>query len=153
MFMASFYFGCKSAYKQVRNMKSKEEILNSYYTTGRDGMPEISAEDLLNAMEAYKNQIAEDAFNAARKLNDNGYEFATYADYVNHTVLIAQKEQENHNELDESITLVADSILPNFLPGDNSVKELSFDFTMQGKGYTAFYIKDSTGYWQLNSWQ
>ncbi|WP_429396111.1 hypothetical protein [Mucilaginibacter lappiensis] len=134
-------------------MKSKEEILNSYYTTGRDGMPEISAEDLLNAMEAYKDQIAEDTFNAARKLNDNGYEFATYADYVNHTALIAQKEQENHNELDESITLVADSILPNFLPGDNSVKELSFDFTMQGKGYTAFYIKDSTGYWQLNSWQ
>ncbi|MGF7038789.1 hypothetical protein M2273_002030 [Mucilaginibacter lappiensis] len=148
-----FILDAMSAYKQVRNMKSKEEILNSYYTTGRDGMPEISAEDLLNAMEAYKDQIAEDTFNAARKLNDNGYEFATYADYVNHTALIAQKEQENHNELDESITLVADSILPNFLPGDNSVKELSFDFTMQGKGYTAFYIKDSTGYWQLNSWQ
>ena len=134
-------------------MKSKEDILNSHYTTGRDGMPEISAEDLLNAMEAYKDQIVEDTFNAARKLNDNGYEFATYADYVNHTTLIAQKEQENHNELDESIALVANSVLPNFLSHDSSVNELSFGFTMQGKRYTAFYIKDSAGYWQLNSWQ
>jgi hypothetical protein len=147
-----FILDAMSAYKQVRNMKSKEEILNSYYTTGRDGMPEISAEDLLNAMEAYKDQIAEDTFNAARKLKDNTYEFATYADYINHTALLAQNEQENLNELDESIALVANSVLPNFLPHDSSVNELSFDFTMQGKRYTAFYIKDATGYWQLNNW-
>jgi hypothetical protein len=133
-------------------MKSKEEILNSFYTAGADGMPEISANDLLNAMEAYKDQVAEDAFNAARKLKDNGYEFATYTDYVNLTALSAQKAQENRNLLDESITLVADSVLPNFLPGDGSVKELSFDFTMQGKSYTAFYAKDAAGYWQLNKW-
>lgn len=133
-------------------MKSKEEILNSFYTTGRDGMPEVSASDLLNAMEAYKDQVAEDAFNSARKLNDNGYEFSAYADYVNHTALMAQKAQENRNLLHESITLVADSILPNFLPSDSSIKELWFDFTMQGKSYTAFYAKDAAGYWQLNKW-
>ena len=134
-------------------MKSKEEILNSFYTAGPDGMPEISANDLLNAMETYKDQVAEDAFNAARKQKDNGYEFDTYTDYVSHTALIAQKAQENRNLLDESITLVADSILPNFLPRDGSVKELSFDFTMQSKSYTAFYIKDATGYWQLNRYE
>lgn len=133
-------------------MKSKEEILNSFYTAGPDGMPEISANDLLNAMEAYKDQVAEDTFNAARKLNDKGYEFVAYADYVNHTTLTAQKAEENRNLLDESITLVADSILPNFLPGDSMVKELSFDFTMQGKSYTAFYVKDAAGYWQLSKW-
>jgi hypothetical protein len=148
-----FILDVMSAYKQVRNMKSKEEILNSYYTTGRDGMPEISAEDLLNAMEAYKDQIAEDTFNAARKLKDNTYEFATYTDYLNHTALIAQKELESHNELDKSVALVANSVLPNFLPHDSSVNELSFGFTMRGDKYTAFYIKDSAGYWQLNSWQ
>lgn len=133
-------------------MKSKEEILNSFYIAGPGGMPEISANDLLNAMETYKYQVAEDAFNAARKLNDNGYEFAAYADYVNHIARTAQKAEESRNLLDESIVLVADSILPNFLPGESMVKELSFDFTMQGKSYTAFYAKDAAGYWQLSKW-
>ncbi|WP_183562801.1 hypothetical protein [Mucilaginibacter sp. SP1R1] len=134
-------------------MKSKQEILNSYYAAGSDGNPEISAEDLLNAMEAYKDQHAEAAFNAARSLNQNTYEFATYTDYVNHTLLTAQKEQENRNHLDEAITLVANSILPNFLPHDNTVGELSFSFPMRGINYTAFYTKDAKGYWQLSNWQ
>jgi hypothetical protein len=134
-------------------MKSKEEILNSYYTAGSDGRPEISAEDLLNAMEAYKDQSAEAAFNAARQLTDTTYVFATYADYINYTILKAQQKQENPNELDEAIALAANSVLPHFLPDDSSVNELSFNFTMQGKSYTAFYTKDSNGYWQLSNWQ
>ncbi|MDN5287855.1 MAG: hypothetical protein JWR38_4129 [Mucilaginibacter sp.] len=134
-------------------MKSKEDILNSFYTTGNDGMPEISANDLLNAMEVYKDQCTEAAFDAARKLKENAYEFATYADYMNHTMLATQKEQESHHDLDEAIALAANSVLPNFLPHDNSVNELSFNFTMQGNGYTAFYHKDVKGYWQLSSWQ
>ena len=63
-------------------MKSKEEILNNYNTTGKDGLPEISAEDLLNAMEAYKQQWAEAAFNAARKQRNEAYEFETFNDFM-----------------------------------------------------------------------
>jgi hypothetical protein len=137
----------------MQMMKSKEEILNSFYTAGNDGMPEISASDLLKAMEVYKEQCAEAAFDAARKLKENTYEFFTYVDYMNHTLLAAQREQESHNDLDKAIALAANSVLPNFLPHDNSVNELSFNFTMQGNGYTAFYHKDAKGYWQLNSWQ
>ena len=135
-----------------QNMKSKEDILNSYYTTGSDGHPEISAADLLNAMEAYKNQASKAAFNAARQLKNNNYEFASYTDYQNHVELSAQKEQDNNNSLDEAIAVAANSVLPNFLPHDNSVNELSFNFTMSGTGYTAFYVKDTNGYWQLNNW-
>jgi hypothetical protein len=147
MFMASFYFGYNC-------MKSKEEILNSYNTTGTDGQPEISAQDLLNAMEAYKDQYSEAAFNAARKLSfgtsQSSYEFATYADYVNSLLLTTEKPKD---DIGEAIALVANSILPNFLPDDNSVNELSFDFPMQGISYTAFYIKNTGGYWQLSSWK
>jgi hypothetical protein len=137
-------------------MKSKEEILQSYYTqTGVDGMPEISAADLLNAMEAYMQQCVEDAFINARKLNDgavsqSNYVFATLDDYIKSTQIPVQKTL--HEELAEDIELVADSILPNFLPDDNSVNELSFEFNMKGNGYTAFYIKNAKGFWKLNRW-
>ena len=135
-------------------MKSKEEILNSYNTTGNDGLPEISAPDLLKAMEIYKEQWAEAAFNAGRQRKDNApeYEFATYADYVTYTLQEANQQQENHDEFAEAITLAANSVLPHFIPHDRSAQEFSFNFTMQGKSYTAFYKKDAEGYWQLNSW-
>jgi len=134
-------------------MKSKEDILNSYYTAGNDGQPEISAADLLKAMEAYKQQAAEAAFNAARQLQNNSYEFAAYADYESHLLLSAQKEQESTKPLDEAVAMAANSVLPNFLPHDAAVNELSFNFTMSGTNYTAYYIKDARGYWQLNNWQ
>lgn len=133
-------------------MKSKEEILNSFYTASSDGQPEISAADLLNAIETYKDQCAEAAFNAARQQTGTVFEFAGYIDYVNHILQISQKEQEKYNNLDKAIALAANSVLPNFLPYDNSVNELSFHFTMQGTGYTAFYHKDANGYWQLSKW-
>jgi hypothetical protein len=134
-------------------MKSKEDILNSYYTISSDGHPEISAEDLLKAMEAYKDQAAEAAFYAARQLKNNSYEFADYADYEKQSALSTQKQQESIDSLDEAIAVAANSVLPNFLPHDNSISELSFNFTMSGKGYTAYYKKDANGYWQLSNWQ
>ncbi|SDD91063.1 hypothetical protein SAMN05216464_10317 [Mucilaginibacter pineti] len=137
-------------------MKSKEEILQSYYTqNGADGMPEISAQDLLKAMEAYKDQCVADAFANARKLIDGitskaSYAFATLDDYIESTQLPIIKTETD--ELAEAVALVADSILPNFLPDDSATTELSFDFNMQGTGYTAFYKKDAKGYWQLSRW-
>jgi hypothetical protein len=146
---ASFYF-CII----IKYMKSKEEILNSYNTTGNDGLPEISAPDLLKAMETYKELWAEAAFNAARQLKDNdpGYEFTTYADYASHALQVTHQQEQGRDEFAEAITLAANSVLPHFIPHDRSVQEFSFDFTMQGKSYTAFYNKDTEGYWQLNNW-
>ncbi|SDP79996.1 hypothetical protein SAMN05428975_2835 [Mucilaginibacter sp. OK268] len=145
--MVSFYFCIITTY-----MKSKEEILNSYNTTGNDGLPEISAPDLLKAMETYKEQYAEAAFNAARQLKNSAYEFATYADYAAHTLQEARQQEQNRDEFTEAITLAANSVLPHFIPHDRTIKEFSFNFTMQDKSYTAFYKKDAEGYWQLNTW-
>jgi hypothetical protein len=135
-------------------MKSKEDILNSYNTAGNDGLPEISAPDLLKAMETYKEQWAEAAFNAARQLKDSDaeYEFATYSDYVSHALQVTRRQEQTRDEFAEAITLAANSVLPHFIPHDRSAQEFSFNFTMQGKTYTAFYKKDAEGYWQLNSW-
>ncbi|MBB6108803.1 hypothetical protein [Mucilaginibacter lappiensis] len=133
-------------------MKSKEEILNSYNTTGNDGLPEISAPDLLKAMETYKELWAEAAFNAARQMKDSVYEFTTYADYVSHSLQEACQQQKSRDEFSEAITMVANSILPHFIPHARSVKEFSFNFDMEGKTYTAFYKKDAEGYWQLDNW-
>jgi hypothetical protein len=137
-------------------MKTKEEILNSFYTTGAGGMPEISAPDLLNAMEAYKQQSLADAFNAARELKDElaehpDYSFATLEDYIKSTEIKVAKSEKD--ELTEHIALVADSVLPHFLPDDASITEFSFDFNMMGIGYTAFYTKDESGYWQMTKWR
>ncbi|MGF7072250.1 hypothetical protein [Mucilaginibacter sp. 3215] len=129
-------------------MKSKEEILNSYNTTGKDGLPEISAEDLLNAMEAYKQQWAEAAFNAARKQCNEAYEFETFNDFMTST----QAKEQVQDDFGAMITAVADNVVANFLPDDSSINEFDFNFTMQGKGYTAFYAKDARGYWQMSRW-
>ncbi len=137
-------------------MKSKEDILNSFYTTGANSTPEISAADLLKAMEAYKQQGLHDVFYAARKLKDDdaatpAYRFATLEDYIKSTEIKVVKNDKD--ELSEQIALVADSVLPNFLPDDPTVNEFAFDFNMMGIGYTAFYIKDADGYWQMNRWR
>jgi len=140
----------------ITNMKTKEEILNSFYTAGADGMPEISAADLLKAMEAYKQQSLEETFNAARKLKDESsvqpdYRFANFNEYIKNIGIKVSKVEKD--ELGEQIALVADSVLPNFLPDDPSVNEFSFDFNMMGIGYTAFYAKDGDGYWQMKRWK
>ncbi|SEO72223.1 hypothetical protein [Mucilaginibacter sp. OK283] len=137
-------------------MKTKEEILNSFYTTGADGVSEISAPDLLKAMEAYKQQSLADAFNAARKLKDEfaptpNYQFKNLEDYIKSTEIKVVKNDKD--ELSEQIALVADSVLPNFLPDDPTVTEFAFDFNMMGIGYTAFYTKDADGYWQMVRWR
>lgn len=129
-------------------MKSKEEILNSYNTTGTDGLPEISAEDLLNAMEAYKQEWAEAAFNAARKQHNGTYEFKTFNDFVKSAVA----EEKVQDDFGIMIVAVADNVVANFLPDDSSVNEFDFNFTMQSKGYTAFYVKDAQGYWKMSRW-
>lgn len=129
-------------------MKSKEEILDSYNTTGADSLPEISAQDLLNAMEAYKQQWAEAAFNAARQQRNGANEFETFDDFVKSTEVTEQVQ----DDLGIMIAAVADNVVANFLPDDASVNEFDFNFTMQGKGYTAFYTKDAAGYWKLSKW-
>jgi len=137
-------------------MKTKEEILNSFYTAGANGMPEIAAPDLLKAMEAYKQQGLADAFNAARKLKDEfapipDYQFKNLQDYIKSTEIKVVKNDKD--ELSEQIALVADSVLPAFLPDDPTVTEFAFDFNMMGIGYTAFYTKDAEGYWQMDHWR
>lgn len=130
-------------------MKSKEEILDSYNTTGADGLPEISAQDLLNAMEAYKQQWAEAAFNAAREQHNDAYKFETFNDFVKST----EATEQVQDDFGLMIAAVADNVVANFLPDDTSVNEFDFNFTMQGKGYTAFYTKDAAGYWKLSKWK
>ncbi|WP_162996463.1 hypothetical protein [Mucilaginibacter celer] len=131
-------------------MKSKEEILNSYNTTGADGLPEISAEDLLNAMEAYKQQWAEAAFEAARKQKNGTYQFDTFNDFVESEKQTIPTAEDNFSS---TIAAVADSIVTNFLPDDASTNEFSFDFNLEGNRYTAFYTKDLDGYWKMDNWQ
>lgn len=130
-------------------MRSKEEILNSYNTTGNDGLPEMSAGDLLKAMETYKQEWAEAAFTAARQQDTLGnYTFNNYADFLDSI----EKTTKPIDEFGITLAAVADSIVTNFLPDDNSVTEFDFNFTMQGKGYTAFYTKDAQGYWKMSRW-
>ena len=126
-------------------MKSKEEILNSYYAIGADGMPEIDADSLLKAMEEYCLQAEESAFNAARELSGTVPAFATFAAYK--TSLEAKTQQEDDPA--DNIRLVADSILPQFLPDDASAQNLSFNFKTSGISYTAHYIKSAQGYWEF----
>jgi len=137
-------------------MKTKEEILNSFYTRGADGQPEISTADLLKAMDAYKQQSLQEVFEAARRLRDHSdtqpdYRFATFDEYLKSKEIKVLKN--GRDELTEHIALVADSVLPNFLPDDPTINEFSFDFNMMGIGYTAFYAKDNAGYWQMSRWR
>jgi hypothetical protein len=125
-------------------MKSKEEILNSYYTVAADGMPEISAEGLLKAMEEYRMQAEETAFIAARQLNGTVPAYATFTDYK---ASLESKAEENKE--DDTIRLVADSILHQFLPDDAQAQKLSFNFNTSGTAYTAHYVKTPSGYWEF----
>ncbi|MFA6086996.1 hypothetical protein [Mucilaginibacter sp.] len=129
-------------------MKSKEEILNSYYSQGADGMPEISADGLLKAMDEYRNQAEEQAFNAARELNDTDHTYPTFAIYK----ASLEKAIEPKDNLADGIRLIADSILPQFLPNDPNAQKLSFNLKTNGITYTAYYSKNIQGYWEFQDY-
>ncbi|MBK0380972.1 hypothetical protein [Mucilaginibacter segetis] len=131
-------------------MKSKEEILKNYYTYTPNGEPEISADKLLQAMEDYREQTEANAFDAGRLLKDDKadhihYLYPTFADYK----LNLERETDPHKN---NIKLVADSILPQFLPDDPNALSLSFNFKTGGKQYSAFYTKNPEGYWEFNNY-
>ncbi len=124
-------------------MKSKEEILNSYYSLGADGMPEIAANGLLNVMEEYRLQAEEAAFNAARKLNHNTPAFATFADYkASLDTEVKQQPKE------DTVRLVADSIIEQFLPDDPNMQTFEFTFKTEGLDYTVLYKRNVQAQWE-----
>ncbi|RWY56958.1 amidohydrolase family protein [Mucilaginibacter gilvus] len=135
-------------------MKSKEEILNNYYAQGADGMPEISADGLLKAMEEYRRQAEEAAFNAAKEFEGGvigGKElFETYEDYKANLVVPVAAPAEP-DELAQ-IQFMADSILELFIPQDKIVEQLSFDIRTNGKEYVVSYNKTPQGYWVFSDY-
>ena len=130
-------------------MKSKEEILNSYYSQGADGMPEISADGLLKAMDEYRDQAEEQAFNAARELQGADYTFPTFSLYK---ASLEKAVIEPKDNLAADIRLIADSILPQFLPNDTDTQKLSFHLKTNGVTYTAHYSKNAQGYWEFQNY-
>jgi len=121
-------------------MKSKEEILGKYYSQSADGLPEISADGLLKAMEEYKDAAAEAAFNAARQVDGERARFAGYEDY---------KASLQQPEVDvDHVQLVADSIVSQFLPDDPNSLKFSLDVNTGGFSYTVHYVRTPEGFWQ-----
>jgi hypothetical protein len=124
-------------------MKSKEEILNNYYSQGADGMPEIAADGLLNAMEEYRHQAEQAAFNAARQFNGTTPAFATFADYKDSLeTKIKQQPKE------DTVRLVADSIIEQFLPDAPGEKVFEFSFKAEGTDHTVLYKRNPAGQWE-----
>lgn len=121
-------------------MKSKAEILDSYYAQGADGMPEIAADGLLKAMDEY----AEQAFNAARADNN----FLTFVDYKKSLEKVIKPEQH----LRTTIQLISDTVLPQFLPHNPEANSASFDIKTNGIIYNVFYSKDAQGYWEFQNY-
>jgi hypothetical protein len=124
-------------------MKSKEEILNNYYSQGTDGMPEIAADGLLKAMEEYRLQAEEAAFNAARELNGTQPTFATFADYK-----ARLKAKIKQQPKEDTVQLVADSIIEQFLPDDPNEQTFELSFKTEGVNYIAYYSRNTTGDWE-----
>jgi uncharacterized protein YdhG (YjbR/CyaY superfamily) len=124
-------------------MKSKEEILNNYYSQGADGMPEIAADGLLNAMEEYRQQAEEAAFNAARELNSNQPTFATFADYQ-----ASLQAKTGQLPKEDTVQLVADSIIEQFLPDDPAEQTFEFSFKAEGTNHTVLYKRNAVGQWE-----
>jgi len=131
-------------------MKSKQEILQNYYSQGADGTPEISAEGLLKAMEEYRLQAEETAFTAARQLNSDlayiDYSFPSFEAYQASLQVPEPIVSESDIEA-ANIQLIADSILEQFIPHDATVQTLQFNIRTNGIGYTVHYNKAEQGYW------
>lgn len=125
-------------------MKRKEEILDSYYSQGADGMPEISAEGLLKAMDEY----AEQAFTAARGSTIPERNYPTFADYKAELEKVVEPEQN----LTDTIKFIADSILEQFLPDNPAAQNFSFDIRTNGTNYTVHYAKTPEGHWQFEKY-
>jgi hypothetical protein len=125
-------------------MKSKEEILNSYYSHGADGTPEIAADGLLQAMEEYRQQAEEGAFNAAREFNDAKPTFATFTDYQ---ISLQTKTEQQPKE--DTVRLVADSIIEQFLPDDPAEQTFEFNFKAEGTNQTVIYKRNAAGQWEF----
>ncbi|MCO5934501.1 hypothetical protein NAF17_03020 [Mucilaginibacter sp. RB4R14] len=123
-------------------MKSKEEILNSYYSHGEDGTPEIAAYGLLQAMEEYRQQAEEAAFNAARELDGHKPAFTNFVDYQ--ASLQAKTEQLPK---EDTVRLVADSIIEQFLPDDPAEQTFEFSFKAEGTNQTVLYKRNAAGQW------
>ena len=51
----------------------------------------------------------------------------------------------------DQINYVADTLMPNFIPKDNAITDLSFAFTLDGVNYEVVYQKDTKGDWQFVS--
>ncbi|MFD0764254.1 hypothetical protein ACFQZI_05285 [Mucilaginibacter lutimaris] len=124
-------------------MKSKEEILNSYYSHAADGTPEIAADDLLKAMEEYREQAEEAAFNAARELNGDKPAFPSFKDYK--AALEAKTEQQPK---EDTVRLVADSIIEQFLPDDPAEETFEFSFKAEGEYHTVVYKRNPARQWE-----
>lgn len=124
-------------------MKSKEEILNSYYSHAADGTPEIAADGLLKAMEEYRQQAEEAAFNAARELNGNQQAYSSFDDYKAN--LEAQTEQQPK---EDTVRLVADSIIEQFLPDDPGELTFEFSFKAEGNSHTVIYKRNAAAQWE-----
>ncbi|MES2266299.1 MAG: hypothetical protein V4520_06045 [Bacteroidota bacterium] len=124
-------------------MRSKEEILNSYYSQAADGTPEIAADGLLKAMEEYRQQAEEAAFNAAREVNGNQQTYLSFADYK--ASLEAQTEQQPK---EDTVRLVANSIIEQFLPDDPAEHTFEFSFKAEGNSHTVIYKRNATSQWE-----
>ncbi|NEU08236.1 hypothetical protein GZH53_07925 [Flavihumibacter sp. R14] len=51
----------------------------------------------------------------------------------------------------EQIASVASSLMPNFIPKDETIKSLSFAFTLDGINYEVLFEKDHRDAWHLIS--
>lgn len=135
-------------------MKSKEEILNKYYTRAADGAPEITADGLLNAMEEYRLHAEEAAFNAARvyqnEITGSGHKFKTFEDYKASLIAVDPTPAEPNEA--HTIQFIADSILEQFIPNDAGQKTLSFDIRTNGSDYAVHYEKSTQGYWSFTGY-
>lgn len=127
-------------------MKTKEEILGGYYSHGANGQPEITADGLLKAMEEYRLQTEEAAFNAAREMQDTAFKYQSFTDYISSLNIKPTEPTEA-----DRIKLVADSIVEQFLPDDPTTQHFAFEFKTNGKQYTAHYIRNAQGYWEYES--
>lgn len=47
----------------------------------------------------------------------------------------------------DQINYVADTLMPNFIPKDEAITDLSFAFTLDGVNYEVIYQKNAQGKW------
>jgi Zn-dependent M32 family carboxypeptidase len=133
-------------------MPSAKEIFDHYFNKGTVVTNQQEFENLvvIPAMEAYRRQSEEAAFNAARLQSAKGeFDFRDYTDYK--TSLI--KPTQEVDALRAHVEAVADTILQNYIPADKSQTRFSFTFNTEGARYEVEYKKDASGYWYFAGYQ